>query len=494
MRKGLFSITCAALIAAASATPSWSQTIAGSATTPRYAKEIFNGGANPTLNLNGKTVTVSYPQTQGILAAREANITFTLSAGTFADPPNLLAFSDGSSTSKVSITSSGGVGSSSVTYQVRTTANLITSAASLFTFTVPRITGVGSVLGASTPANPVVSVGVAVAPAVAGQPGGFPMFPTMTTSADDRKHDIASSGYSLIVNPAALTPSPGATSTVQVIDITDRTSISGGTSLSGLPMGSRAEGISLSTVQIGRDTAPVREDGSTQFLEDTTNGNLIVTVEGPISDGDILFFSTDTTYAVAEALSVSGRTATLRLPLLHTPGNALDNVVRTLYYVPAMGMLSQSTFEVSYELDLTLEDNKYASRTLTPGPTALTISGIEDVAYAYAIPPPTAGDVGNLRIRCQGEAACDVFLDCRDADGDRIGNGDLAELKIPGYTLMHFSSKTTLPRALGVSSWEGRISCNVMSNKDISVQLLVRSGDTLVNNTYISGLEPNPGP
>ena len=496
MRKGLFSIMCAALVAAVSAAPSWSQTIGGTAG-PQFAKEIFGEGANPALTLGSAEVTVTYNLTSTTIAgARRADITFTLSAGTFADPPNLLGVAGGPSPSVVTVTTeSGAVGSSSITYGVRTTGALGTSGELVFTFAVPRITGVGSVLGAATPANPAVSIGVTVAPASATQPGGFPVFPAMTTSAAARKFDIASSGSA--ATPIRILPAPGATSSVQIIDITDRTMTrspmtgTGTTDITGLPAGSRTVGVELSLIQVARSTTVVRADGTTGFLDATgSSGNLIVTAEGRFATGDILFFSSDATYTASEALSVSGTTATGSIPLSTATGGLFTTTFR-LYYVPAMGTLRQQTIPVSYRLDWTLEDNKYADSMLAVGPTAITFNGIQDVAYAYAVPNPDNADTGYLRIRCQGERECDVFLDCRDQDGGRIGN-DLAETKIPGNSTRIYSSKTSLPGLLDVTTWEGRLSCNVMSNRNISVQILTRSGGSLINNTYISGLDPDP--
>lgn len=501
MRKGLFSIMCAALVAAVSAAPSWSQTIAGTAG-PRFAKEIFGGGANPALTLGSAAVTVTYALGSTTIAgARQADITFRLSEGTFADPPNLLVASDagGATTaSRVTITNkSGNVGSSSITYGLRTTGPLGGTGSLILTFDVPRITGVGSVLGATTPLNPAVSIGVTVAPASASQPDSFPVFPAMTTSLNARKFDIATSGSAARANPDQISPPAGATSSVQVININDRTMTTGTdiVTLSGLPGNARSGGIRLSHIQLFQDPSTVRADGSTAFLEATGNGNLIVTAEGPFREGDILFFSADTTYAASEALSVSGNTATASIPLVSTSGGALEiNMIFSLYFVPAQGMISQRTIPVSYRLDWALENSKYADTIIPVGPTAITFSGIVDVAYAYAIPNPTHTDVGNLRIRCQGEEECDVFLDCMDTNGNRIGNGDLAEVTLDGNALVRYSTKTNLLRLLGVSSWEGRLSCNIMSNRNISVQILTRSGGTLVNNTYISGLDPNPNP
>lgn len=499
MRKGLFSVMCAAFVVALSAAPSWSQTIGGS-TAIVFAKEVFGGGANPILAVGAQTVTVTYDfQSSGdgnLSAGRSATFTFTLSAGTFNDPPNLLSYSGGITpmTIQPGVVGDGG---SSVSYSVTSTAAQ-TAANSIFTFTVPRIVGAGSVLGSDTdPAE--VSIGVAVAPAVAGQPGGFPVFPAMTTTDAARKHVIASSRFAFPV-ANTLFPAVGATSSAPVIDVTDRTETAGTSAvdITGLPAGSRTKAILLSRFQLGRNGTVVKEDGTTAFEASGSSGDLIVTAEGAFKDGDILFFSTDEIYAAAEALTVSGRTATLSLPMERSSG-ATNNVERKLYYIPAAEVaISQGTIAVSYRLDITVQDgdgNMYAARTVPVGSTRITFQGIRNMAYAYAIPDPDAGDVSNMRIRCQGDAECDVFVDCRDKDGARIGGEDFAEITIPGNGLMSFNSKTTLPTLLGVRSWTGRISCNVMSNSesDIAVQVLTRSGGVLVNNTYVSGLEPNPG-
>lgn len=507
MRKGLFSVMCAAFAVAMSAVPSWSQTISGTSGVT-FAKEIFGGEANPILGVGAQNVTVAYNYaTNNLTAGRNATFTFTLSAGTFADPPNLLGYSNSTDMSIEPGVVTVENGLSSVSYAVRSTnAAPLTSGAGTFTFTVPRITGVGSVLGAD-PSDPI-SIEVAVTPAVAGQPGGFPVFPAMTTSASDRKHDIATSTYAMSYNPGGITPPVGSTSTAAIIALTDRSDIDDsdiGTAagqvaaLTSLPAsaGARTQGVVLSVFQMFVSTAPLKADGTTAFASTAdSNGNLVVTARGSFADDDVIFFSADTTYAESEALSVNVRTgtATGSFPLSAASGSVLAAQYR-LYYVPAPGMLRQNTIRASYELDFTIDDadGGYASRTVEVGANRITFSGVNDMAFAYAIPNPAVGDVGNLRIRCQGSAECTVFLDCVDEDGARLGSGDLAEVMIPGGALMHYSSKTTLPQLLGVSSWTGRLSCNIMSNEDISVQVLTRSGDVLVNNTYISGLEPNPG-
>ena len=116
------------------------------------------------------------------------------------------------------------------------------------------------------------------------------------------------------------------------------------------------------------------------------------------------------------------------------------------------------------------------------------------MAYAYAVPNPRNADQGYLRLRCQTEQPCAVFFACMDQDGGMIGDGTLKEVSVPGRSVEIYDTKTSLPEALDVSGWTGRLSCDIMSPSDISVQLLVRSGSTgtLTNNTYISGVAPNP--
>ena len=65
--------------------------------------------------------------------------------------------------------------------------------------------------------------------------------------------------------------------------------------------------------------------------------------------------------------------------------------------------------------------------------------------------------------------------------------GDAGEIA-RGATL-HLMSQGVAD-VLGVDTWEGRLACDVLSSDAASAQVLVRSGDALVNNTYVDDLSP----
>ena len=48
--------------------------------------------------------------------------------------------------------------------------------------------------------------------------------------------------------------------------------------------------------------------------------------------------------------------------------------------------------------------------------------------------------------------------------------------------------RTSLTLLEGVDSWTGRLACDVLSDRDVSVQVLVRSDNSLVNNTYVDDM------
>ena len=98
-------------------------------------------------------------------------------------------------------------------------------------------------------------------------------------------------------------------------------------------------------------------------------------------------------------------------------------------------------------------------------------------------------DLGNVRIKChaEGESTCTVFLDCDEQDGTRHFE-ELGETIAAGATTVETSSSIAdLLDDLDGGTWNGRLSCDVFSDEEVSVQVLVRnrSGQPLINNTYI---------
>ena len=116
--------------------------------------------------------------------------------------------------------------------------------------------------------------------------------------------------------------------------------------------------------------------------------------------------------------------------------------------------------------------------------TAYTVVNDDATRRAHAIPPVGSAETGNVRIKCETAVDCPLYLECDDAAGEDWFQ-KLAD-DVPARSTLRLTSEM-IAEHLGVSEagWEGRLACSVMSTQDISVQVLNRSGNVLVNNTYI---------
>ncbi len=508
MRKSLFSAIGIAVAVIAYATPSSAQTVTGNTTSGslslpiQFAREALGSpGSNPELTIPSTTINVDYG-TADIASGRTANFTFALSGGaTFATAPTGLVLMEGGadSTAKISqnFVSGGSAGSSSVTYRVRTTAALA-AASTTFLFTVPKLSNAASILrvpDSSSGVRPTITVRVTITPSAddALQADRFAKFPADGAAATTGVVAIAR-GHN-IVN-LTLVPSAGTTSTAPVIQIRDRTMLNTAVtttvvSLDSFPSGATTRNaIIIGSVRGGRTNPVVTPDASTQ-IQAMDPDRFVVTVTGNFQTGDILMFSPVLTgYQASRTLSISGNTATTEVSLNDIDSGALRN----FYYVPAPGVVAQKVFRFMFALNWA--SSTIMDSTVSGGVSRVQYAGLNTMAHAYAIPNPNNADQGNLRIRCQESvgSTCVVFFECLSQEGVRIGDGTLPEVSIPGQQLRTYQSKSSLREVLGVREWSGRLSCNIMSEQDVAVQLLVRSGSvgTLTNNTYISGVEQNP--
>ena len=173
------------------------------------------------------------------------------------------------------------------------------------------------------------------------------------------------------------------------------------------------------------------------------------------------------------------------------PAGDLDReqgvATRTLHYMPNGEVpLREASFRSRYSVDFA--DNAVRDKNPTPASgehtTVYPRSSIEDTQHAYAIPGVGSDDTGNLRIKCEVATSCTVYLECDDAAGDSW----FAELAAPiagRATQLVQSGDIADMLNLGEDGWEGELSCSVLSTRKISVQLLTRSAQTLVNTTYV---------
>ncbi|WP_025770220.1 hypothetical protein [Thioalkalivibrio sp. HK1] len=133
-----------------------------------------------------------------------------------------------------------------------------------------------------------------------------------------------------------------------------------------------------------------------------------------------------------------------------------------------------------------------SSRVIT-----LTVDGIGTKALAYALPPPQSPDESFIRIRCEDGAgrnnSCQISLECFN----HVGNSWFADVSnaIPsgGVAVMNRADISGILAADGfnpATDWggdAGRLSCQIYTETDaeVSTQVLVRSGGSLTNNTFV---------
>ena len=227
----------------------------------------------------------------------------------------------------------------------------------------------------------------------------------------------------------------------------------------------------------------VEADGKTEFA--TGKGmaaDIHITVEGSIRDTDTVYFDLPDDEAKFNAkmddkenLSITDGVATGSFRI--TGG--------TVYYVPD-GETPMSAGDLEAKFAIEYDASGINDPTGVSGSADLKYAGVAQMARAYAIPNPDHPDMGNVRIKCEesGDSTCTVFLDCNEQDGmSRFG--ELGDTIAAGATA-HLNEEA-IGEVLGIDTWEGRLSCDVLSASDVSVQVLVRSGDALVNNTFVDG-------
>ena len=234
--------------------------------------------------------------------------------------------------------------------------------------------------------------------------------------------------------------------------------------------------VNVATIARTAKTGPVAKDGKTSFAGAGGPGaqyDVDITVTGHIRAGDTVYYSADAKMDAKEALTVSAGTATGSF----RSGNG------TVYFVPN-GTTAMSAGNLSATFSVEYDSASVVDPADIKGGGKLVYNGVGKQARAYAIPNLTHSDQGNVRIKCEagGDATCTVFLDCNEQDGmSRFG--ELGSTIAAGAT--EHLTESEIAGILGIDDWAGRLSCDVLSANDVSVQVLVRSGESLVNNTYV---------
>lgn len=212
-------------------------------------------------------------------------------------------------------------------------------------------------------------------------------------------------------------------------------------------------------------------------------GSLAIRVSSDsFNEGDVVYIDSNGNKEVdgREAFEMDDGVASDTVPL----GTSSMDV----YYVPSgdVPLKHRSTFTTTANTEFA--DTDARMRSAKPATAELSLFGIQKgVAKAYAIAPATSTDESNIRVTCEspGKAGCNVFLDCHDTAGTNTF-GEAGVMIGPNAT--EHLTQMDIQEALGMEeSWSGRLSCDVLSSAEISVQVLTRSGpDVLVNNTSVN--------
>ena len=231
------------------------------------------------------------------------------------------------------------------------------------------------------------------------------------------------------------------------------------------------------------DNGPVEKDGKTSFaMGDGMDADIHITVTGMVRDTDAIYFDLpgddgklNGKMDAKEALTIEDGvgTGTFRI------NNG------TVYFVPdgetamAAGSLT-AMFAIEYDATSVVDPSAVM------GGGMLVYNGVEMQARAYAIPNQMHPDEGNVRLTCgaEGDSTCTVFLDCNEQNG-MARFGELGDTIAAGATA--HMTEAAIAEVLGIDDWMGRLSCDVLSSENVSVQVLVRSEGSLINNTYVDG-------
>ena len=111
---------------------------------------------------------------------------------------------------------------------------------------------------------------------------------------------------------------------------------------------------------------------------------------------------------------------------------------------------------------------------------------IESTQHSYSIPDLNSeeGDLGNLRIKCEVSTPCMVYLEC-DGGAGGYWFGELDD-EIEGRATVRLSAADIADVLNAEDGWMNGLQCAVHSTRTITVQSLTRAGGVLVNHTYIA--------
>ena len=502
--------------------------------TRTYASELFGAdsanlvadyqGASPVLKLR---LTLDAAEAMAIDMRHAAEITMTLANATLARnvsasdftvevPHTSIADADTPNTVPMSVRDrqDGLRGDNSVTFEVVATGTLSTATGTIveFGWKLPPLTGLN-------PLRPVTAT-------VAVDAGGGSGFKSSDADGVTVGPDTHQSATGVLRRAGAMSPN-GTRPSVPLLSfknaLTFTTSGGGSASIdltSGRTRVLRAAAWLPDQAYLGSVTAGVPADDALQLdgksfsigRRQDGEGDLLISVSGLFQgSGDQMWLDLNGNHQPdsGETLSLRDGMMSGRFSLLEVAGDTRATgespeqerlrtqgvATRSLIYRPnGTDTLRPATYRSNFSVDFDADesaDKAVQTTTLRTEYTVMAATGqaaaapIVAMRQAPAVPPMDSVDVGNIRVKCEVSTDCTVYLECDDSTGESW----FVQLPdpIPGRSTLRLTSEN-IAMHLGVAEeegWNGRLSCAVMSTADISIQVLIRSGGVLVNNTYV---------
>ena len=440
-----------------------------------------------------------------ITAGNVAEITFTLAGATLSGPASPADLSrrddncggDAGTDLTVSLAGGGARGDSSVTFRVEVASGQTLGNNESICYRIPSLDATLTTVSPPGAAVPVRGVTVTASKITQGASSGTP-FPTVINGAD-YDHDKDSTTPAIpgpitlnkifTVSDAVVTGL--GTGDTGLVDVADRTKIAkGGTKDpsvvgTGGTMGLRVGTLSVTLAAANTlwklsggtspDDAANPHPGKLQgALDPSLSGSIKLSVGGRFQSGDVVIVSSDDA-ATALRATPSGQTADVTVPI--------ETGVRHIVYVPGgVDALKPGTFAAGGMREFNdRRNNDAAIQPMSYG--TIKYDGVEIEGYAYGVVRGGGTDASYLRVTCEHTKACQVFLDCRDMDGNDYFD---AAPSIPAGDTKAWSSDA-IAGVLGGGWASGRGRCDLHSNGELSVQHMVRAGHVLVNNSAVVG-------
>ena len=225
-------------------------------------------------------------------------------------------------------------------------------------------------------------------------------------------------------------------------------------------------------------------------LHSSLSGTLDITVGGRMQENDAVILGANQTQADSKAFRMGENgVATLGLVLENIP--SMD-----IIYVPGgVATLRPAVFKATAEVNFNDARNaggpvRTATGAIAEAEGRLSYQGVNPAAYAYGVVRSAANggmERSFLRVTCADTpAGCSVFLDCNGQDGTGYFGQITTDSEPLANNATEVFTSDEIAAALPGGGWEsGRGQCDLLSNGNLQVQHMIRSGGIQVNNSVV---------